>query len=1094
LDTYGYSLDELRRLTLRDLREHDTRGDFDRQVSQLDVRNGMILETLHQKKDGSTFPVESSIRAAELEGQKFHQSIIRDITERKRAAEALCASEVRYRRLFETAKDGILILDAETGMVVDVNPFLVERLGFSHEQFLGKEVWELGFFKDIIANHANFEELQQEEYIRYEDKPLKTAGGQQIDVEFVSNVYQVNHHKVIQCNIRDITERKRAEQALRASEERFRIAAETANDVVYEWDLKQSVQWPGKIDEMLGYEPGEFPRTLDGWATSVHPEDMERTMAAVHAHLEGRAPYMAEYRVRRKDGVYAWWSARGAAARTSDGKPVRWIGSITDITERKRAEEALRQSERLYRGIGESIDYGVWVCAPDGRNIYASESFLKLVGITQEQCSNFGWANVLHPEDAERTIAAWKECVRTGGTWDIEHRFRGVDGKWHAVLARGVPVRDEQGQITCWAGINLDITERKQAAEALRASEVRYRRLFEAARDGVLILDAETGMVVDVNPFLIGLLGYSRESFLGKEVWELGFFKDIFANQDHFAELQQKEYIRYEDRPLETADGRRIDVEFVSNVYLVNHEKVIQCNIRDITERRRAGKALQALSSRQEAILAAVPGIIMEVDTHKVYAWANQAGLAFFGDDVIGKEAACYFEGEQATYQSVQPLFDGHQDLIYVESWQRRKDGEKRLLAWWCRVLKDENGNVTGALSSAHDITEQRRATEALRESEEKFKCVFENSNAGMSITRPSGELQVNQAFCDLLGYSPAELRHQQWQALTHPEDLEPTQWMVDGLLAGKQDSARLTKRYLHKNGSVVWADVSTSLRRDEAGQPLYFIAIVTDFTARQRAEEEVRRLNQTLEQRVRDRTAQLEAANQELEAFSYSVSHDLRAPLRAIDGFTNILVEDYAQGLDEEGQRTLGIIRGEAKRMGELIDDLLAFSRMSREAIQSVEVDMGAVAQAMFDECAAQAPGRKLEFKLQPLPSAHGDQAMLRQVLANLLANAIKFTRYKAPAEIEIGGRVEGGEHVYYVKDNGVGFDIRYAHKLFGVFQRLHTEAEFEGTGVGLALVQRVIHRHGGRVWAEGKVNEGATFFFTLPGTNEEGRMKNEE
>jgi light-regulated signal transduction histidine kinase (bacteriophytochrome) len=236
------------------------------------------------------------------------------------------------------------------------------------------------------------------------------------------------------------------------------------------------------------------------------------------------------------------------------------------------------------------------------------------------------------------------------------------------------------------------------------------------------------------------------------------------------------------------------------------------------------------------------------------------------------------------------------------------------------------------------------------------------------------------------------------------------------------------------------------------------------------------------LERRVVDRTTQLEAANQELEAFSYSVSHDLRAPLRAIDGFARILGEDYTARLGDEGQRVLGVICGEAKRMGQLIDDLLAFSRMSRQEAKSVPIDLTALAQAVFDEHALKAPGRQIRLKVQPLLTARGDCAMMRQVLTNLLSNALKYTRSRPVAEIEIGGRVEGAENLFYVKDNGVGFDMKYAGKLFGVFQRLHTEEEFEGTGVGLALVQRVIRRHGGRVWAEAKLNDGATFYFTLP------------
>jgi light-regulated signal transduction histidine kinase (bacteriophytochrome) len=254
------------------------------------------------------------------------------------------------------------------------------------------------------------------------------------------------------------------------------------------------------------------------------------------------------------------------------------------------------------------------------------------------------------------------------------------------------------------------------------------------------------------------------------------------------------------------------------------------------------------------------------------------------------------------------------------------------------------------------------------------------------------------------------------------------------------------------------------------------------DVTERRRAETAIHQLNAELEHRVRDRTAALEATNNELEAFSYSVSHDLRAPLRAIDGFTRILVEDHAKALDSEGRRVLGVISKEGQRMGQLIDDLLAFSRLGRRALQPAEVDLTALAREIFQELAEHEPKRRLKLRLTPLPPAHADPSLIRQVLVNLIDNAVKYTRPRKVGEIQIGGAVQGSENVYYVKDNGAGFDMQYADKLFGVFQRLHSDEEFEGTGVGLALVQRIVRRHGGRVWAEGKVDEGATFFFTLP------------
>jgi len=610
--------------------------------------------------------------------------------------------------------------------------------------------------------------------------------------------------------------------------------------------------------------------------------------------------------------------------------------------------------------------------------------------------------------------------------------------------------------------------------------EKTFRLLFENHPIPMWVYDLKTLAFLDINEAAIEKYGYSRDEFKGLTIKDIRPAEDV----ERLLEVvnRKRPSLRH---PAEwrhrLKNGRIIDVEITSHMLEFEGRKAVLVMAQDITERKQVEEALRTLSTRQEAILAAVPDIIMEVDKDKVYTWANPAGLAFFGEDAIGKEAAFYFEGEQDTYSVVKPLFDGSEDLIYVESWQRRKDGEKRLLAWRCRVVKDTDGNVVNVLSSAHDITEHKQAEESLRESENKFKYVFDHSVIGKSITLPSGVMNANKALCDMFGYTQAELQNKKWQDITHPDDIELTQREIDQLFSGKQDSTRFSKRYIHKDGSVVWVDLSSSVRRDKDGKPLYLMTSVIDITERKRAEEEIRKLNADLEQRVIERTAQFEAANKELEAFSYSVSHDLRAPLRGIDGWSMALLEDYGSQLDEQAREYLERVRSETQRMGHLIDDLLQLSRLTRVEMRTERVNLSGMAQRIAVRLQEGESQRQVKFKIQKGLSARGDAHLLEIALTNLLDNAFKFTSKIPNARIEFGQTKLEGQRAFFVRDNGAGFDMAFSKKLFGAFQRMHTASDFPGTGIGLATVQRIIHRHAGRIWAEAVVNQGATFYFTL-------------
>ena len=375
------------------------------------------------------------------------------------------------------------------------------------------------------------------------------------------------------------------------------------------------------------------------------------------------------------------------------------------------------------------------------------------------------------------------------------------------------------------------------------------------------------------------------------------------------------------------------------------------------------------------------------------------------------------------------------------------------------------------------------REREALRESEDKFSKAFHRSPDAILITRVSDGLitDANDGFVRLSGYTREEAVGKTTIALDLWADPRGRRRMISALRTdgGVRD---LEFEFRVKSGAelrclVAGADI------DVDGQP-HVLTVVRDVTARTQAEDEIRRLNAELEQRVAARTSELEAANRELESFAYSVSHDLRAPLRALDGFSKILLDDYGARLDDEGRSYLHRIRAADQHMGALIDALLELSRLNRGELSRTRLDLSALARDVAAELVAAAPERAIELAITDGLEATADRRLVRSLLTNLMGNAWKFSARHEAARIEIGAVDSGGERAFYVRDDGAGFDMAYAGKLFGAFQRLHSAGEFEGLGIGLATVQRIVSRHGGRAWAEGKLEKGATFYFTLPGT----------
>ena len=392
----------------------------------------------------------------------------------------------------------------------------------------------------------------------------------------------------------------------------------------------------------------------------------------------------------------------------------------------------------------------------------------------------------------------------------------------------------------------------------------------------------------------------------------------------------------------------------------------------------------------------------------------------------------------------------------------------------------DEQRVLKGGFGTVQDITERKEAEQELRETRDYLNNLLDYANAPIIVWDPSFRItRFNHAFERLTGMSSNEAVGKQLEILFPDNRREESMSHIRRAVAGERWEV-VEIPILRTDGTVrtvLWN--SATLYAADGETVVATIAQGQDITERKQAGREIIELNEAL----RERAAELEASNKELESFSYSVSHDLREPLRTIDGFSRILQKDYSEKLDAEAQRLIDIIRGGTQRMDLLISNLLSFSRIGRKQMELSEIDMGELAKAVSEELRSAVPERKLRFNIKRLAAARGDPAMVRQVMVNLLANAVKFTGGKRLAVIEVGGLVQGDENVYYVKDNGVGFEPQYRDKLFSIFQRLHSEEEFEGTGVGLAIVQRIVQRHGGHVWAEGKVGCGATFYFTLPG-----------
>ena len=523
-----------------------------------------------------------------------------------------------------------------------------------------------------------------------------------------------------------------------------------------------------------------------------------------------------------------------------------------------------------------------------------------------------------------------------------------------------------------------------------------------------------------------------------------------------------------------TKTGEKIPFYFKAVVINYEGGPCVLGNGIDITERKKLEEKqalfVSIVNSSDDAILSkTLDGVIT--------SWNHGAEKTFgyASNEIIGKHISILIPSHlQNEENEIMRKTHKGEGVHHYETERIKKDGKVIYVSLTISPVKDSFGNIIGASKIARDITERKKTEDLLVKSEKQYRLLFENNPMPMWVIELTTFrfLDVNEAAIIHYGYSREEFlsmtaldirseeEKERYMNADHSENIYPANYN------------RGTWKHLKKDGTIIFVEVIAHGITFE-GKPSRLI-LSNDVTEKIKAEEEVQQLNEELENRVKERT-------EELEAFSYSVSHDLRAPLRAVNGYANILEEDYNKLLDDEGKRLLAVIRENAKKMGTLIDDLLSFSRIGKEDIKRSFIDMTMLTENIFSEI-NKTTRNKAKVKIDPLYPVMADYSLINQVMTNLISNAIKYSSETEKPIIEIKSEKKDGVLIYSVSDNGAGFDMRYVHKLFGVFQRLHSAEEFEGTGVGLAIVKRIINKHNGSVWAEGETGKGATFYFSLP------------